>query len=139
MNFKHVIDTFIAGVGAVFGWFFGGFDGFIFALIAFCSMDYVTGVMAAGVKHQLSSAVGFKGIARKITIFVLVGIAHVIDRELLGHTALLRDAVIFFYLANEGLSILENAIVIGIPVPKILKDKLLQLKDKNNSKQKKSG
>ena len=139
MNFKHVIDTFIAGVGAVLGWFFGGFDGFIFALIAFCSMDYVTGVMAAGVKHQLSSAVGFKGIARKITIFVLVGIAHTIDRELLGHTALLRDAVIFFYLANEGLSILENAIVIGIPVPKILKDKLLQLKDKNNSKQKKSG
>ena len=136
MNIKYFIDTFTAAFGALIGWFFGDFDGFIFALVAFCSMNYITGVLAAGVKHELSSAVGFKGIARKITIFVLVGIAHVIDKELLGHTALLRDSVIFFYLANEGLSILKNAVIIGIPVPKILKDKLLQIKD--NSKQKKS-
>ena len=135
MNTKYVIDTSTAGIGALIGWFIGDFDGFIFALIAFCFMDYITGVLAAGVQRELSSAIGFKGIAKKITIFVLVGIAHVTDKELHGHSAFLRDAVIFFYLANEGLSILENAIIIGIPIPEILKNKLLQIKD---NKQKKS-
>ena len=122
--------TVWAFIGCACGWFFGQADGFLFALIAVCFMDYFTGVFNAAVHHQLSSAIGFKGIARKITIFVLVGIAHVIDKELLGHTALLRDGVIFFYLSNEGISILENAVALDLPVPNALKKLLLQIKNK---------
>ena len=128
------IDYLAAAIGACMGYFFGGLDGFITALIAFTILDYITGMFAAGVRHELSSSVGFKGIAKKITIFFLVGVAHIIDHELLGNTAFLRDAVLFFYLANEGLSILENAIEIGIPVPNVLKEKLLQFKDDNKKK-----
>ena len=134
---KFIFDSFFALVGGFLSWFFGIFDGYIYALIVFCVMDYITGVLAAAVKHELSSSVGFKGIARKITIFILVGTANVIDRELLEHTAWLRDAVLFFYLANEGISILENAVVIGIPVPEILKEKLLQFRDYKRKKKNK--
>ena len=130
-------DYLAAILGAITGYFFGGFDGFISALIVFAVLDYITGIFAAGVRHELSSSVGFRGIAKKITIFFLVGVAHIIDRELLGNTAFLRDAVLFFYLANEGLSILENAIDIGIPVPHVLKEKLLQFKDDEKDKEEK--
>ena len=130
---KEYLDIIFSAIGASLGYFFGGFDGFIHALIAFSILDYLTGILAAGVKHTLSSKVGFNGIARKLTIFIVVGVAHVIDRELLGGTALLRDAVLFFYLANEGLSILENAIEIGIPIPEIIKEKLLMFKDKGEN------
>ena len=133
---KYYIDTFFSVIGASIAYFFGDMDGFIHALIAFVILDYITGILAAIVRHELSSNVGFNGIARKITIFIIVGVAHVVDRELLGGTALLRDAVLFFYLANEGLSILENAVEIGIPIPDIIKDKLLQFH--NKSKQQKS-
>ena len=129
------IDYIAGMIGASVGYFFGGVDGFIHALIAFTVLDYLTGIFAAYIKHELSSRAGFKGIARKVTIFMLVGIAHIIDRELLGNTALLRDAVLFFYLANEGLSILENAVTIGIPVPEIMKEKLLQFRDKSEDKE----
>ena len=143
MNNSNFIASIAAFFGAAVSWFFGGANGFIYALIAFCIMDYITGILAAWEKCILSSSTGFKGIAKKITIFILVGITNIIDRELLGHNAFLRDAVISFYLANEGLSILENAVLIGIPIPEVLKSKLLQLKDnkdnKENSKQKKSG
>ena len=94
-------------------------------------MDYITGVMAAYIKCELSSSIGFKGIFRKITIFILVGITHVIDHELLGNKVPLRDAVIFFYLANEGLSLIENAVVIGLPIPEMLKSKLLEFRKKS--------
>ena len=130
-----ILDYFdvLAGFfGALFAWFFGSWDGLLKMLAALCIIDYCSGVACAYIQNSLSSNVGFKGIARKVYMFTLVGIAHVIDRELLGQTALLRDAVIFFYLANEGLSILENAIVIGIPVPDALKSKLLQLQDKKD-------
>ena len=132
-----MIDSISVGIGVFIGWFFGEIDGFIYVLLACCFMDQITGLFAAGVKHELSSNVGFNGIARKITIFVLVGIANIIDRELLDHTAWLRDAVLFFYLANEGISILENAVVIGIPVPEILKEKLLQFRDYKRKKKNK--
>lgn len=125
------LDYIMTPIGALLGWFLGGRDGFVIALIVFTSMDYVTGVLAAGVQHKLSSSVGFRGIAKKITIFILVGIAHMVDKHLLGQTAVLRDAVIFFYLANEGISILENAIIIGIPVPDVLKNALEKLDHKH--------
>lgn len=129
-------DCLAAAIGASFGYFFGGVDGFIHALIAFTILDYITGLFAAGVQHRLSSNIGFKGIAKKVTIFVLVGVAHIIDHELLGDTKFLRDAVLFFYLANEGLSIMENAINIGIPVPEVMKEKLLQFREDSKNKNK---
>ena len=132
----NILDYFnvcCAAIGAVFTWFFGEFNGVMKMLLALCIIDYFTGVIAAYIMHILSSSTGFKGIAKKVTMFILVGIAQIIDREMLGNTALLRNAVIFFYLANEGLSIIENAIFIGIPIPKVLKNNLLQLKDKNDN------
>ena len=132
-DFFDYAGFIFAAVGAVFTWFFGEFNGVMKMLVALCFIDYFTGVIAAYIMHILSSSTGFRGIAKKVTMFILVGIAQIIDREMLGNTALLRNAVIFFYLANEGLSIIENAIFIGIPIPKVLKNNLLQLKDKNGN------
>lgn len=112
------------------GWYIGNIDGFIFALLAFVVTDYITGVLRAGVEKQLSSRVGFKGIAKKIMIFVLVGIGHMMDAYLvMGANGLLRTAIIFFYISNEGVSILENSVAIGLPVPEKLKTMLEQLKE----------
>ena len=133
---SNYLDYIAAGIGAVLGYFFGEFDGFMNALLAFVVLDYITGLLAAVVRGELSSNAGFHGIARKVTIFIIVGVAHVVDREALGGTALLRDAVLFFYLANEGLSILENAIEIGIPIPEIIKEKLALFHEKGNKENK---
>jgi len=124
------IQLALTAAGGALGWFFGGLDGFLYALIAFVAADYVTGVLCAIVNKQLSSEVGFKGIFKKVLIFILVGIAHIIDTQLIGQGAVLRTAVIFFYCSNEGVSILENATRLGLPVPAKLKAVLEQLKDK---------
>jgi len=136
---QKYIDFTAGSLGAVFGYFFGGFDGLIHALLAFVVIDYITGIFAASIEHKLSSAAGFVGIKRKLTIFILVGVAHILDDELhlFGSPELLRDGVISFYLANEGLSILENAIRIGIPVPEVIKDKLEMFHEKKDKKDKK--
>ena len=126
-------NYFCALIGAAFGWFFGDSDGIILALLAMTFIDYITGVIAGGIQHKLSSRVGFKGIAKKLVIFVLVGVAHVIDYEFLGQTAVLRDAVILFFCANEGISILENADVIGVPIPDKLRNLFLSMKDNKHS------
>lgn len=124
------IQIALTAAGGALGWFLGGLDGFLYALIAFVAADYVTGVLCAIVNKQLSSEVGFKGIFKKVLIFILVGIAHIIDSQLIGQGAVLRTAVIFFYCSNEGVSILENATRLGLPVPAKLKAVLEQLKDK---------
>ena len=121
-----------AAIGGALGWFIGGLDGFLYALIAFVVIDYLTGLLAAGVQKKLSSEVGFKGIAKKIAIFLLVGIANIIDVDVIQNGTALRTAVIFFYLSNEWLSILENAGNIGLPIPEKLKTMLAQLKDKED-------
>lgn len=123
------IEWMFAALGGFLGWFFGGFDGFLYALIAFVVMDYFTGLLAAGVRHELSSEVGFKGIAKKVCIFVLVGVANIVDTQVIMNGSAIRTAVIFFYLSNEGLSVLENAAVIGLPIPDKLKVMLIQLAD----------
>ena len=132
---KAVMDKLelaFAAVGGVVGWFLGGFDGFLYALIVFVVMDYLTGVLAAGVRKDLSSEVGFKGIAKKVCIFVLVGIAIIVDTQVIHDGAAIRTAVIFFYLANEGISILENSTVIGLPVPQKLREMLQQLTEEKH-------
>ena len=107
----------------------------LFALIAFVAVDYITGVMCAIVDKNLSSAVGFKGICRKVLIFLLVGIAHILDAQVIGAGSVLRTAIIFFYLSNEGVSLLENAAHLGLPVPEKLKDVLQQIHDRAESKE----
>ena len=127
----------VTAVGAGLGYFFGGCDGFLYALIAFVAIDYVTGVMCAIVDKKLSSEVGAKGIFKKVLIFVLVGLGHIIDSQVLGNGGAIRTAVIFFYLSNEGISILENAAHIGLPIPEKLKNALEQLHGRSNEEDEK--
>lgn len=120
-----------AALGGILGWVLGAMNGVMYALIAFVVIDYITGVIAAAVQKRLNSTVGFKGIAKKLGIFILVALGHIIDAQILGDGDALRTAVIFFYLSNEGLSIIENAVAIGLPVPEALKNALAHL-DKEN-------
>lgn len=119
-----------ATIGGFIGWFLGGCDGLLYALLAFIVIDYITGVMCAIENHELSSEIGFKGIFRKVLIFLLVGIANVVDVNVIGTGSVLRAAVCFFYISNEGLSILENAAILGLPIPKQLKKVLKQIKNR---------
>ena len=119
-----------SAVGGGIGWFFGELDGFFYALLAFVVIDYLTGVMCAIADRSLSSEVGFRGIFRKVLIFVMVGAGHILDAQVIGSGDALRTAVIFFYISNEGVSLLENAAHIGLPVPEKLKDVLAQFHDR---------
>lgn len=124
------IQIAFTALGGFLGWFLGGMDGFLYALIAFAVIDYITGVLCAISDKTLSSEVGFKGICRKVLIFTLVGIGNIVDVYVLGETGVLRTAVIFFYLSNEGVSLLENAAHLGLPIPEKLKEVLEQLHDR---------
>ena len=121
------IQSFFAIIGAVLGWFVGGFDGFIYALVTFIAIDYFTGIMVAIIERKLSSEVGFRGIFKKVMIFTLVGVGNIVDVHLIKSGSAIRTAVIFFYLSNEGISILENTSKIGLPIPGKLKKVLQQL------------
>lgn len=123
------IFAFFAGMAS---FLFGGMDGLLYALIVFMVLDYVTGIIVAIVKHELSSEIGFKGIAKKVLIMALVAVGHILDAYILGGGAFCRSAVIGFYIANEGISILENAGELGIPLPKKLIAVLKQLKEKDD-------
>ncbi|WP_010651578.1 phage holin family protein [Oceanobacillus massiliensis] len=125
------IQIGFAAIGGFLGYFLGGFDGFLYALVTFVVIDYITGFMVAVIEKKLSSEIGFRGIFKKVLIFCLVGIGHMIDMHLIQSGSVIRTAVIFFYISNEGISIIENAALIGLPVPKKLKDILAQLKDKD--------
>ena len=129
-EFWNMIQVIFTGVGGWLGWFLGGCDGLIYALILFVVVDYITGVMCAVADKKLSSEVGFKGICRKVLIFLLVGIGHILDTQIIGAGSVLRTAVIFFYLSNEGVSLIENAAHLGLPIPEKLKVVLEQLHDR---------
>lgn len=135
-EFWNVIQLVFAAIGGWLGWFLGGCDGLLYALIAFVVVDYVTGVMCAVVDKKLSSAVGFGGIFKKVLIFVMVGVGNIIDVQVLGQAGILRTAVIFFYLSNEGVSMLENAGHLGLPIPAKLKEVLEQLHDRSEKEDK---
>ena len=126
-EFWNTIQLVFMAVGGWLGWFLGGSDGLLYALIAFVVIDYITGVMCAIADKKLSSAVGFKGICKKVLIFALVGGGHILDAFVIGSGSVLRTAIIFFYLSNEGVSLVENCAHLGLPVPQKLKDVLEQL------------
>lgn len=126
-EFWNTIQLIFAAIGGWLGYFLGGCDGLLYTLIAFVVIDYLTGIMCAISDHTLSSEVGFRGICRKVLIFLLVGIANVLDIHVLGNGSVLRTAVIFFYISNEGVSLLENAAHLGLPIPEKVKDVLEQL------------
>ena len=126
------IQVTFAVVGGWLGYFLGGWDGFLYALLTFVVIDYITGLMCAVLDKKLSSEVGFRGIFKKVLIFSLVAIGHIIDKNVIGDGSVIRTAVIFFYLSNEGISILENAVHVGLPVPQKLKDILEQLHSRSD-------
>ncbi len=135
-EFWNMIQLAFTAVGGWLGYFLGGCDGLLYALIAFVVIDYITGVMCAVGDHSLSSEVGFRGICRKVLIFLLVGIANILDVNIIGTGSILRTAVIFFYISNEGVSLLENAAHLGLPVPEKIKLVLEQLHDRAESEEK---
>lgn len=121
------LQVIVTVLGAFVGGLIGGLDSLAYALVLFVAVDYITGIMAGIVEKKISSEVGFKGIFRKVVIFILVSIAHIIDSKILGNGSAIRTAVIFFYISNEGISILENAARIGLPIPQKLMEVLHQL------------
>ena len=129
LTWIHVVAV---ALGGFFSWFLGGIDGLIYVLIAFVAVDYVTGVMRSITEKKLCSQVGANGIFMKITVFLLVGAANMIDIYLIRSDGnMLKNAVVFFYISNEGISVLENAAAIGLPIPNKLKDTLVTLRNKN--------
>ena len=121
------IQMAVAAIGGWLGYFLGGMDGLMIALVIFMALDYITGLMCAVIDKKLSSAVGFKGICKKVLILMLVGVAHIVDLHVVGTGDALRSAVVCFYLSNESVSMLENAAHLGLPIPDKMKDVLAQL------------
>ncbi|MCM1101095.1 MAG: phage holin family protein [Acetatifactor muris] len=132
-EFWNMVQMVIAGLGGWLGWFLGGFDGLVYALLAFVAIDYVTGVMCAVADRNLSSEAGFRGIAKKVLVFLLVGVANILDVHVIGNGSALRTAVIFFYISNEGVSLLENVSRLGLPIPEKMKAVLKQLHERSDS------
>lgn len=135
LNLFEYIKVAFSLIGAGLSYFLGGLDGFLYALIVMTSIDYITGVVSAMVRKELSSRTGFLGIFHKIIIFALVGVAHTLDMYVIRQGGVLRTAVIFYYIANEGISILENCAEIGLPVPDKLKKTLLQIKEESEKEE----
>ncbi len=135
-DFWNVIQLIFSAFGGWLGYFLGGCDGLLYTLLAFTAMDYITGIMCAVNDHTLSSEVGFRGICRKVLIFMLVGIANILDADIIGTGSALRTAVIFFYISNEGVSLLENAAHLGLPVPEKIKAVLEQIHNRAEREEK---
>ncbi len=131
---KYSLQSILAVVGAYLGWFLGGFDGLLHALVIFVVIDYVTGVMLAIINKELSSEVGARGIFKKVMLFLLVGMGHMVDLHILKEGSAIRTAVLFFYMSNEGLSILENVSLMGLPIPEKLKQILKKLRGADHGK-----
>lgn len=134
MKYENIFKTITAFGGALASYLFGGWSALLGILLAFVIFDYITGVIAAGIEGKLNSSIGWKGISRKVMIFVLVAMAHLVDMAL-GDSNVFRDATIFFYLANELLSIIENTGRIGLPVPDAIQKAVAILKGKGEVKQ----
>lgn len=134
-EFWNMIQLIFTVLGGWIGYFLGGCDGLLYMLLVFVILDYITGVMCAVSDQKLSSEIGFRGICRKVLIFALVGVGHLIDSQIIGQGSVLRTAVIFFYLSNEGLSVVENASYLGLPIPEQLKEVLVQLHEREEKEE----
>ena len=132
VNQTNVTSGVIGCLCGLYTWLFHAWDGSMKVLITLVIVDYITGVLKSAYKGKLESSVGFWGIARKLFIFALIAVAHIIDAEFLGHKAMLREVVIYFYCANEGFSIIENADALNVPIPKIIKNMFAKLKSKDD-------
>ena len=130
-----IIDSIAGAVGAVLGFMYGEVTGLFWALIAFMALDYITGVIVAVIEKRLSSEVGFRGLAKKFLILVFVAVGHIADTYILGGTPATMSAVMLFYIANEGISIIENAAALGLPVPKKLTSIMEQIRNKSESEE----
>ncbi len=130
---KERIQVLLATLGGALGWLLVGWDWFMYALLLFVALDYLTGVMAAFIEKKVSSEIAAKGICKKVLIFMLVGVGHIVDQYVICEGEVFRTAVIFFYISNEGISIIENSDRMGLPVPQKLKDVLAQLKSKDDT------
>lgn len=137
-EFWTITQLVFSALGGWLGYFMGGYDGLLYALIVFVFVDYLTGIMCAITDKKLSSKTGFKGLFRKILIFIMVGVANIIDTNVMGQAGVLRTLVIFFYLSNEGISLFENAAHLGLPVPAKLKEILEQIHERTEPKEKKN-
>lgn len=129
----YSIQMAFTAFGGWLGWVLGGWDGFLYALVTFVVIDYLTGIMVAVLEKRLSSEVGARGIFKKVLIFALVAVGHIIDTQVISNGSAVRTAVIFFYLSNEGISIIENTAKIGLPIPQKLKLVLEQLDKEEKS------
>lgn len=127
--YSEKISIIASVVGTYFTWLFGAWDLALSILILFIVLDYVAGLIKGFVNKNLSSDVGLHGIARKAVIFIVLIVAVALDRLLNTGTWMFRTLVCYFYIANEGLSILENCCEIGINVPEPIKQALIQLKE----------
>lgn len=134
MKWSTVYKTIATTGGALASYLFGGWSALLGILLAFVVFDYITGVIAAAIEGKLSSNVGLKGIAKKVSIFVIVAVANLVDRAL-GNAHIFRDATIFFYLANELLSIIENVGRSGVPIPEVIKKAVAVLQGKGGVEQ----
>ena len=132
----HLIQVVFSSLGGFIAWFLGGIDGYIYVLVLFVIADYITGIMKSIVERKLSSQIGAKGIFKKTIIFILTGLSNLIDEFLLLDFGIFRTVVVFFYISNEGISILENAHAMGLPIPVKLKNILLNLRDKGDDSKK---
>lgn len=130
-KYETIYRSAAAALGAAIGYLFGEWSALIGILITFVAIDYATGLLAAAYTGSLSSKIGFKGIAKKVMLFFIVAVAHLCDRAI-GSDQIVMSAVIYFYLANELLSILENAGRTGLPVPEQIKNAVKILRGKGD-------
>lgn len=131
-----IVKSITAMLGGLAGFMFGDLDGLMVALIAFIVLDYITGILVGTAKHRLSSHTSFVGLVKKALILVIVAVAHIVDTQILGgQNSVFRSAACCLYIANEGLSILENCGKLGVPLPKKLRNVLEQLKNESDKEE----
>lgn len=131
MKWDTIVKSVSGAIGAVVGFLYGEINGLFIAIIALMVLDYITGILCAIVTKTLSSEVGFRGLVKKFVILLVIAVGHLVDAYVIGTGSAVMSAVMLFFAANEGISILENAAILGLPIPKKLKDVLEQLKDKD--------
>ena len=131
MRWDTIVKSVSGAIGAVIGFLYGEVNGLFIAIISLMVLDYITGILCAIVTKTLSSEVGFRGLVKKFVILIVIAVGHLVDAYVIGTGSAVMSAVMLFFAANEGISILENAAILGLPIPKKLKDVLEQLKDKD--------